>query len=69
MSLVATSSVLAIDPDSLESSSRWVEFTSYHEEDKLKLRRAVTITRSDWEELGQPDKITIRIEPGDKLNY
>lgn len=28
----------------------------------------VTITLADWDDLGQPDQLTVTIEPGDRLN-
>lgn len=30
--------------------------------------RKVILDRSDWEEMGRPEEITVTIEPGDKLN-
>lgn len=28
----------------------------------------VTIALADWDDLGQPDQLTVTIEPGDRLN-
>lgn len=44
-----------------------VSFAS-HSEDDGSIDRHVEVRRATWDDLGQPEQITLTIEPGDLLN-
>lgn len=48
-------------------SGRWTHFNVVDEETN-ELEKVLTIPRRTWEDLGEPDVVTVTIEPGDLLN-
>jgi hypothetical protein len=64
VSLSKTASVLT----QVESDSTWVSFEIERDEPDETRRRDVTIDYATWQDLGEPETITVTIEPGDRLN-
>lgn len=64
--LLKHETVLQKGPD-VDTSGKRVIFT-VEPEDETDVPGIVYIRRELWEEFGQPDTITVTVEPGDNLN-
>jgi len=66
MMLLKHETVLEKGPD-VDASGKRVIFT-VEPEDESDVPGILYLARSLWEEFGQPDTITVTVEPGDSLN-
>jgi hypothetical protein len=37
-------------------------------DDSGHVQRTLAFSRRDWEDMGRPDRLTVTVEPGDRLN-
>jgi hypothetical protein len=58
-------SILKLEKNGVSANS--ADFCN-RDDDTQQIYYEVILPRSQWDEMGEPDTITITIEPGDKLN-